>query len=156
MQDLVVVRHAQTVPAEPGSPDAQRPLTATGEQAADALGDWLAGQEVAVETVIASPAVRARETTRRVVKRLRLEWEQVQWVDEVYGAGGSRLWEIVQEVGAGANAVLLVGHYPGVQDLVGRLRDREGSKKEFEPGGCAWLRSGGSGAAGTWRLVASR
>lgn len=156
MQDLVVVRHAETVSPGPEVPDAQRPLTPAGEQAADALGDWLAGKEVGIQIVIASPAVRARESTRRIVERLHLKWEEVGWVDEVYGGNGRRLWEIVQEVGEGAKGVLLVGHYPGVEDLVARLRGDEGPKMKFAQGGCAWLRSEGSQGIGAWRLVASR
>lgn len=156
MQELVVVRHAQTEPGSPGMADAKRALTQVGKEQAAALGQWLAEEGARLDRVVASPAVRARETARLILESVGPKWEAVRWVDEVYGAGGRRLWEILQEMGEGAKGVLLVGHYPGVQDLVTRLVGREGPKKRFEPGGCAWLQAEGTGEPGQWRLEHSR
>src|SRR5947207_3237704 len=54
---LFVVRHAE---AAPGDPDELRPLTAAGQDAARALAERLAGEQI--DVILTSPVRRARET----------------------------------------------------------------------------------------------
>ena len=63
---LYLVRHAE---AAPGSPDELRPLTEAGRRAARELGSRLAS-EGAVDAVVTSPLLRARETAAELCRSL--------------------------------------------------------------------------------------
>jgi phosphohistidine phosphatase len=65
-----LLRHAD---AEDGSPDAERPLSAKGEQQARAVGAALAALGVELDACLASPRVRARDTARLVCASLGIE-----------------------------------------------------------------------------------
>jgi phosphohistidine phosphatase len=56
---LLIVRHAE---AAPGEPDELRPLTPEGRKQARDLGKRLRDQGLAVDAVVTSPLLRARET----------------------------------------------------------------------------------------------
>jgi phosphohistidine phosphatase len=59
---LLVLRHAETEDARPGSRDSERRLTPDGERNAQQVGDYLRKQGVIINTVLCSSAVRARQT----------------------------------------------------------------------------------------------
>jgi phosphohistidine phosphatase len=57
--DLILWRHAE---AEEGGPDLERKLTAKGQKQAARVAEWLLQRLPAKFAVIASPALRARQT----------------------------------------------------------------------------------------------
>lgn len=60
-QSLVLWRHAQAHPAQPGQSDLARELTPLGQQQARAMADWLRAR-LPTSVVCASPAQRAQQT----------------------------------------------------------------------------------------------
>src|SRR3954468_17434476 len=113
---LVVLRHAKA-DWPVGVPDHERPLAKRGHRDAAAAGRWLAehGEGPAVAWV--SPARRTRETWDGVEAHLP-PGTDVRFDDRVYAAGTDDLLEVLRETPKKAASVLLVGHNPGVQDLV--------------------------------------
>jgi phosphohistidine phosphatase len=121
---LFVVRHAK---AAPGEPDAQRPLTEAGHEAARALGERLAAE--GLDAVISSPLRRARETAEPIAKAAGLTVE----VDERLAPGATA--ESVREAIAGrGETVVTVGHQPDCGEIVLALA---GYEPAFPPGGVA-------------------
>lgn len=143
VEELVVVRHAEAVEGDPVGRDADRALTAAGEQAADEVGKWLSSEAVVADRVVASPAVRARETTRRVCAAIGFTFDEVLWVDLVYGASVPVLLQILEEQGNGASRVLLVGHNPGLAELVRHLLGAKAPGR-FPPGAAVRIRVQGT------------
>ena len=69
-----LLRHAH---AEPGSPDAERPLSERGVRQARAAGAALKVLGVELDACLTSPKVRARETARLACEPLGIEpWEE--------------------------------------------------------------------------------
>lgn len=112
---LVVVRHAKSDWSHE-VPDDQRPLNPRGRGDAPLIGPWVAGNVGAVDLVVCSTAVRARET----VARSGLTAE-VRYDERVYAAGHQDLMSVVDEVADEVGTVALVGHNPGLSELVGVL-----------------------------------
>lgn len=106
-----LVRHTE---AEDGSPDAERKLTAKGEQAAATIADALARLGVEVDGCVSSPKVRAVETARPICAGLGHELTE----DERMAGGPFDPHEVAADVGENA---LLVGHEPDLSMAVHRM-----------------------------------
>ena len=153
MHELILLRHAEAVPMETAGDDRQRPLSARGEQEAQAAGLWLANHGLRPDRVLCSPARRAGETTWLALAAI--DGAPVpQMADEIYDASPGELLALLDQQ-AGAGTVLLVGHNPGIERLVALLV--EGRSDEFRgmpPGALAVLHLGGTLEPGNARLDA--
>ncbi|MGH3613587.1 MAG: SixA phosphatase family protein [Pseudonocardia sp.] len=116
---LVVLRHAKSAwPQAVG--DEQRPLAARGRRDAPAAGRWLRDNVGEITTVLCSPAVRAVQTWELVSEELDVRAE-AQIDERLYGASAAELLTIIRALPDTAASVLLIGHNPGVEDLVSVL-----------------------------------
>lgn len=113
---LVVVRHAKSDWTN-DLPDDQRPLNPRGRREAPLIGTWVAEHLGTVDLVLCSTAVRARET----LSRSGLTATEVRHDERVYAAGPQDLMSVVDEVSDDLGTVALVGHNPGLSELVGVL-----------------------------------
>lgn len=135
--ELILWRHAE---AEEGEPDLARALTPKGQRQADRMARWLKGQLPANVRVIASPAVRTRETA----DALGLPYEIVQQIapdasaDDLLDATG---WP------DGHAVVILVGHNPAISILASRLAGAEASAVVMRRA-AAWWFAGDAGSDG--------
>lgn len=118
----MLLRHAKSDWPE-GVADADRPLADRGRRDAAAAGAWFAEHLPPLDLVLCSPAVRARETWRLVGDGLP-EPPPVEYRDELYGASAGTLAWLVQEVPAELRTVALVGHNPGLAEVVTVLTGR--------------------------------
>ncbi len=123
MRRLVVVRHAKSDwPA--GVPDRARPLGPRGRADAPKMGSRLGGVVDSVDLALVSPAARTQETWELLRDGLGTVGE-VRTEDRIYQAWGEDLVDLVRELPDTASTVLLLGHEPGVSELVLALADRE-------------------------------
>ena len=126
MPTLFVLRHAKSSWKNSDLADHDRPLAPRGERAAEALAAHVATIEPTPALVLCSTARRAQDTLEPVRAKLP-DSTAVLIEDELYGAGASELLDRLREVSADTPSVLLVGHNPGLEDLVkglGRGGDR--------------------------------
>ena len=122
MTTLVLLRHAKSAwPA--GVADRNRPLAGRGRREAPLAGKWLR-EHTDVDLVVCSPAVRTRETWRSVLAELGAAPE-LRLDERIYDATTDELLAVVRELPASAATVLLIGHNPGLSDLVEELADTE-------------------------------
>jgi phosphohistidine phosphatase len=112
-----VLRHAKSGWDDPVARDFDRPLNARGETAARMMGLWMARNKVIPDHVIASPAVRVIETIDKVATGFGARIE-VKWERRIYLASSATLMDVLREVDDSCQAVLIVGHNPGLEDLV--------------------------------------
>ena len=117
MKTLTLLRHAKSGWDDPVSRDFDRPLNAKGKRAAQLMGRELRRQSLHFDHVIASPAVRVVETIGEVAigygDTLAPQWER-----RIYLASATTLLDVVHELPDSAASALLVGHNPGLEDLV--------------------------------------
>jgi phosphohistidine phosphatase len=127
---LLVLRHAKTQDTRPGSKDSERRLTPDGERAAVEVGDYLRIQDITVDTVLCSSAVRARQTLDLLKLGDRLDPDRVEIADRFYNAGTDTLINAVRELPDDCRFALIVGHAPGAPGLVYELADPTSSTPE--------------------------
>ncbi|PAX07883.1 SixA phosphatase family protein [Sphingomonas lenta] len=117
MKTLTLLRHAKSSWDDPVGRDFDRPLNARGRRAAVTVGRHLRGQGVSFDYLIASPAVRVVETLDGFASGYGPLPDVVE-DRRIYLASAATLLEVVQGLPASVERVLMVGHNPGLEDLV--------------------------------------
>jgi phosphohistidine phosphatase len=143
---LVVIRHAKSDWGQ-GVPDDERPLNERGRRDAPAAGRWLLDNVAGLDLVLCSTAARARQTWRLVTAAFD-EAPKVKYDQRVYAAGPDDLMSVLDELSDDLATVGLVGHNPGLSELVETI---SGERVELKTSAIAVL-----GWAGTWADVWSR
>lgn len=122
MKRLYILRHAKSSWSEAGLNDHERPLNKRGRQAAPAMGAHMARRGYRPDGILCSSAVRTRETLDLVRPHLGCGIP-VLLERRVYQAGAAQLLGYVRGLPAAWDSALLIGHNPGLEDLVQLLRD---------------------------------
>lgn len=117
MKRLTVLRHAKSNWNDPHLEDFNRPLNDRGWKSARRVGRELEQRGVKFDLVIASPAARVRETIDGLREKLRLNVE-IRFEPRMYAASEEMLLKIVRDIRDSSHAPLLVGHNPGLQQLI--------------------------------------
>lgn len=117
-RQLLIMRHAKSDWHSGISKDFDRPLNKRGKEAAPKMARWLSQQELIPDFVISSPAKRAEQTVQRVCQELALKEKNIVWEPRIYEASVATLCQVLSECPATAQQVLLIGHNPGLEDLV--------------------------------------
>ncbi len=116
---LVLLRHAKS-DWSGDEPDRERPLAPRGRRQAPDAGRWLASRLPGLDLAVVSPAARARATWDLVAAEL--AHPPPRQVDaRMYAASDRELLEVVTELSDRSRTVVLVGHNPGLEELVERL-----------------------------------
>lgn len=143
---LVVVRHAKS-DWDTGVEDHERPLNERGRRDAAALGKWLRDNVGALGLVLCSTAARARQTWRLVAPALD-PGPPVRYEQRIYAAEPRALMSVLDEVADDVAATALVGHNPGLSELVHTV---SGQAVELKTSAVAVMSWGG-----TWADVWAR
>jgi phosphohistidine phosphatase len=117
-RELLVVRHAKSDRNAGVRKDFDRPLARRGKRDAPIMGGHLAGEDLLPDLVLSSPAVRAKATTLRMLGAMGLDEEAVRFEPRIYEAETRTLLRLLSEVPRSASRVMLVGHNPGLEDLL--------------------------------------
>ena len=120
MKTLLLLRHAKSSWKDTNVKDFDRPLNQRGLKAAPGIGRLMRKRELEPKLVLSSPAERARQTTQLVIDAAGMKTE-LRYDERIYEATGARLFEIVTQIEDDADMALLVGHNPGLEELLGML-----------------------------------
>jgi phosphohistidine phosphatase len=120
MKILYVLRHAKSDWGDSSLEDLGRPLNARGKKAAKAIGKELRKRKIKPDLVLASPAVRAQQTIERVQDAYGSKFE-VRAEPRIYGSGSGTLVDLIRSAPDDVDRLMIVGHNPGLQDLVVKL-----------------------------------
>lgn len=126
MKKLTLLRHAKSDWLDRSIRDFDRPLNARGLRGAKAMGLYAAEKGMVFDAVVASPAVRVTETIDHFETAfghtLNPDWDR-----RIYLASSVTLIDVLRGTPDSANHVLMVGHNPGLEDLVFDLVADDGS-----------------------------
>jgi phosphohistidine phosphatase len=114
---LFILRHGKS-DWSTGQPDFGRPLAERGRTAARKVGSWMKEQGMMPDKVICSPARRARETAESVCRTLGIAERGINFDERIYGGSIAEMLACLADHAADARQVLLVGHNPGLEELV--------------------------------------
>lgn len=123
-RELLLLRHGKS-DWNQDTDDFHRPLKDRGKRGAQRMGVWLQQQGLVPDYIISSTAVRAIETARKLCKAMGLDIEQIKQERRIYATDGSSLLRILQECPKKAQRVMMVGHNPGLEDLLIQLSKKK-------------------------------
>lgn len=120
MKSLTLVRHAKAEPLAGFATDFDRPLTERGNRDAARIAVLLGRLAPPVDWWLSSPAQRTRQTTERIAAETGYT-RDVQWEPAIYEASADMLLNLLTTIPQEVEHAVLVGHNPGVADLVSGL-----------------------------------
>lgn len=120
MKRLGLLRHAKSDWGDPSLDDFDRPLNARGREAAERMGREWCKLGLDYDLALVSTARRASETFA-LLERHWGRGSEVRPEPKLYRASADRLLAVIAEAPATAEALLVVGHNPGLHDLSLRL-----------------------------------
>ena len=126
MKTLTILRHAKSGWDDPLLRDFDRPLNAKGQRAARLMGHHLASLGLRFDHIVASSAVRVRETIDDFARGYG-DLAAPEWDKTLYLASADTLIDHLHALPDDAHRVLLVGHNPGLEELVLLLARDDGS-----------------------------
>ena len=132
MRELILLRHAHAEPAVSGQADLDRPLSPVGLAEAEAAGKWLKENNLLPDCVLCSPSRRTRETLEAVMTAIGYVEKRLE--DRIYEATPGTLAALVDER-RDLDRVLIVGHNPGLEQLVALMTDGTSSDYRGMPPG---------------------
>ena len=126
MKTLTLLRHAKSGWDDPVQRDFDRPLNAKGARAAALIGQHMRALGLSFDHVVASPAQRVIETVAQLGSGYGRELDP-EWDRRLYLASSTMLLDLIHALPADAERVLMIGHNPGLEELVLLLAPDDGS-----------------------------
>lgn len=117
---LTVLRHARAKQTSVSGGDIDRPLAKSGFNQLRRVCRILETVKEKPDWIVSSPALRTRQTAEKVAELLGYK-RNFGWNDRIYAAAPYTLLNIIQETHDSAYHILLIGHNPGVAQLVSGL-----------------------------------
>ncbi len=116
-RELLLLRHGKS-DWNTGVDDFHRPLKDRGKRGAQRIGVWLAQQNTVPDLIVASPAERALVTAQKTCKAMGNADEGIQRDKRIYAADIDELLAVLGDCPPDAGRVMLVGHNPGLEELL--------------------------------------
>lgn len=126
MKILGLFRHAKSDWQDPRARDFDRPLNERGRRGAAIMGRHVRDHGVKWERMIASPAIRCAETIE-IAAETSGRPVAANWDRRIYLASGVTLADLLREQDGDPKSILMVGHNPGLEDLIFDLVPDDGS-----------------------------
>jgi len=122
---LGLMRHAKSDWANEGLSDHDRPLNPRGRRDAPEMAKWIANHNAIPDVILASTAKRVAQTVECLVKQWKTEPYLIR-SGSLYLASPQTILEHIRSEGIDADGrrpsrLLVVGHNPGMEDLVSSL-----------------------------------
>ncbi len=124
MKKLSILRHAEAIDAEPLVNDFDRPVSPQGQKSLIILAEQLKTKVFLPELVLCSPARRARDSLDGL-RALLPSFCEVVFEERLYSATKSHLIFQLSFLNDDYTEVLLIGHNPGLEQLLNWLLNEE-------------------------------
>lgn len=149
MKTLLLLRHAKSSRDDPSLSDHDRPLAKRGKRASRKIGRLLDREDFWPERILSSTATRAAATTRRALRASDQPdgyADNVEFHHDLYTFDAGKLADLVRELGGAEESLMVVGHNPALENLLGFL---VGEYRRFPTAALARVRLN----VGTWSEI---
>lgn len=125
MRTLHLLRHAKSSWSDPGLADHDRPLSGRGRRAAGLVARHFVDANIVPDLVLCSTALRAHQTLDLILPAIKPP--KIILDRQLYDAGERQMLDYLRGLPEGAEAVLLIGHNPGLHLLAATLAQPDSS-----------------------------
>ena len=116
-RDLLIFRHRKRAKSA-GADDLARSITEKGKRGAQRMRGWLWQKNIRPDFVISSPAERAHVSAEKLWKAMGGDASKIVTDKRVYNAKVKSLLRVLADCPKDKQRVLLVGHNPGLSELL--------------------------------------
>jgi phosphohistidine phosphatase len=121
MKQLYLIRHAKSSWSDAGLDDFHRPLNQRGRNDAAAIGKRLAAIGIRPDLLVASPAVRAKNTAQFIAEATGYDQEAIEYDDNLYLGSFSYHCRLLATLFEQVDVLFLVGHNDTITKLAEHL-----------------------------------
>jgi phosphohistidine phosphatase len=114
---LILLRHGKS-DWNTDDDDFNRPLKKRGKNASTLAGQWLNRHKLTPDYVISSPARRALQTAEIACEAMGIQKKNIYRQRHIYLATPEELLHVLADCPLQAKRVMLVGHNPGLEELL--------------------------------------
>ncbi len=105
--------------------DFDRPLKKRGIRDAARIGHWLRDRDLVPDLILSSTAERAIATARLTCDAMGFDKNAVQEEPSLYHASLETLLAVIRGLPGSAHRVLIIGHNPGLEELLAALAETQ-------------------------------
>ncbi len=124
MKSILILRHAKSSWKHVDVNDHDRPLNKRGKRDAGLMGELLQNEHLVPEFIIISTAKRALSTAKALAKAAAYKGE-ITLDQSLYAARPTAYIDVLSDLSNGYVRVLMIGHNPGLEQLVNMLTGEE-------------------------------
>jgi phosphohistidine phosphatase len=124
---LGLFRHAKSDWQDPRARDFDRPLNERGRKGAEIMGRHIREHGTNWKRVLSSPAIRCFQTIEIASEASGAPALKVEWDRRIYLASSATLADLLREQSDDLPSLLMVGHNPGLEDLIFDLVPDDGA-----------------------------
>ncbi|MBN2281531.1 MAG: histidine phosphatase family protein [Candidatus Marinimicrobia bacterium] len=121
MKTLYLVRHAKTVEGSPDLKDFDRYLKPRGISDSRVMASLMKKNSWLPETIITSPAKRARQTAELFCEIFQYSHERIVEEKSLYYGGQVEMIDLLQNISNDSESVMIIGHNPTIHEVVNYL-----------------------------------
>jgi len=116
-QHLYLLRHGNS-PMGEGLPDKERILSDLGRQNVSEMGGRLTVKGIKPDMILCSTAQRTKMTAQLLMEAMGLSADSICYDDRIYNASLEALVYLARETEEDISTLLVIGHNPGLSELV--------------------------------------
>jgi len=120
MKTLLIMRHAKSDWGAEYASDFERPLNARGLRDAPMMAAFLDHNKLLPDHIVSSPAIRTRSTAEFLAREANFAGALTS-DKRIYMASPAMLLEVIHELPPAVEKAMLVGHNPGMEDIIALL-----------------------------------
>jgi len=125
MKTIIIVRHAKSSWDFPHLSDHERPLLEKGKSKTKLINDYFLKNNLTVDLILSSHAVRAYETAKIIARHIGYPIESIRIDKMIYHANAERLIDQFYDLPDNINQVMLVGHNPTLTNFVNQYLENK-------------------------------
>ena len=116
-RELLIFRHGKAV-SETAADDFTRSITDKGKRGCQRMGVWLWQKNIRPDYILCSPAERAHVSAQKLCKAMGMDAASIVTDRRLYNANLKSLLTVLAECPRNRQRIMLVGHNPGLTDLL--------------------------------------
>lgn len=121
MKTLLLIRHAKSSWDSESLNDFDRPLNDRGKKDAPMMAQRLKEKNVKIDTIISSPAKRAKKTASYFAEEYEVGENNIVFKTELYAAPQDIFYEVIEKLDSNPDNIALFSHNPGITEFVNSL-----------------------------------
>lgn len=125
MKTLYIVRHAKSSWENAELSDPQRPLLEKGKKRTKLIIDYFLNNDLKVDLIISSPAVRAYDTAKIIAHALSYPEAKIIKDNSIYHANAEQLFNQFYDVSDQVRSLMIVGHNPTLTNFANHFLENK-------------------------------